>query len=689
MPFVDRVRIALLGSVLLVGCSNDPAAPDASDGPAWEPAMQGAVGFPTRLVDDHDLAIDMGNVEAKRAALVEYLWGPAGLPSALPAVVKGVASPLARLGNLRRVDELRIQMDGGESNLTQHFIAEKSNDRLVVLSLGHTCSFADADRADPTSDDGYGMWKTIDALLRDGYSVLGTYMPHMRPDQCNDIDHYAVLAKAVATGHPVKWFLEPIVVSLNYLSTSSVAGEFPKYRDVSMMGLSGGGWTTTMYAAIDPRVRTSIPVAGTVPLYLRSGQSLGDAEQNLPELYDIAGYPDLYVLGATGTDRRQVQVLNRHDACCFGEAADEYDTAAHGPWDKAMRTVEQQVDGRLRALGNSGGTFRLEIDEAPDHHTVSWNTLVGTVLAELNGGTRRVAADTSAASTSTVFVRDGETLWRWNDGAWTDTKLSMVGTAAVLPTARGTELFYRSPGNRLMHAVPSGSGWQEEALDATLISDPVAAKSPSGALSVVGIGPDYHPIVVSVAGSVAAPVSWQGPRVVGAPAVVQDDGALHVYARGLDRKLQVFESAAPSTGFSYATLGGAVSDFPAAIRTTDGVVRAYVHDGDTHLLREVSRTPNDWQWADVDVASAAGRVAMLRGTPAVALVGDVLRVHSRTQSGSLEMIAYDDGDWSATNVRLRMNSSPVAIGDQVYGTAMGRLLWKYEGSQVTNLGSPR
>ena len=49
--------------------------------------------------------------------------------------------------------------------------------------------------------------------------------------------------------------------------------------------------------AVDPTIRYSFPVAGSIPLYLRTGGSVGDKEQYLEEFYRIAGYPDLYVLG--------------------------------------------------------------------------------------------------------------------------------------------------------------------------------------------------------------------------------------------------------------------------------------------------------------------------------------------------------------------------------------------------------
>jgi PhoPQ-activated pathogenicity-related protein len=38
-----------------------------------------------------------------------------------------------------------------------------------------------------------------------------------------------------------------------------------KYKHIVMAGLSGGGWTTTIAAAIDPRIQLSIPIAGSIP----------------------------------------------------------------------------------------------------------------------------------------------------------------------------------------------------------------------------------------------------------------------------------------------------------------------------------------------------------------------------------------------------------------------------------------
>lgn len=217
-----------------------------------------------------------------------------------------IPSPVSNLTNLERVDAIRITMDAGQEGLAHHFIpARRKNNQLVILHQGHACTLND----DPAlADVGAGLQRTINALLHDGYSVLGMYMPGYRPDHCSGHDN---IFNIVTTGSPMKFFLEPVVVSLNYLKTKYSTDNFPRYTEFHMAGLSGGGWTTTVYAAIDPTIKFSFPVAGTIPLYLRSDGSVGDLEQTLDAFYRIAGYPDLYAMGSYGFGRKQVQILNR------------------------------------------------------------------------------------------------------------------------------------------------------------------------------------------------------------------------------------------------------------------------------------------------------------------------------------------------------------------------------------------
>jgi hypothetical protein len=346
--------------------------------------------------DDSQVTLrTVADVAERRQALIDFVWGAPGTPAdALPAVERNDASPVGGLADLGRVDTLTVAMDAGQKGYAHHFIPRRPNGRLVVVHHGHAPTF----RENPTPGEvGYGMQRTIDALLTDGYSVLAVYMPHvvqfstrLTMDDHGLVSHGDMFTRLrVEHGSPMRFFLEPVAVCLRYLKTRAAVDDFPEYEDFSMVGLSGGGWTTVVYAAVDPTIRLSVPVAGSMPLYLwprtEAGYLIGDAEQALPAFYRLAGYPDLYVLGAHGPGRRQVHILNRYDDCCFGEKQHGERAGQLGmTYDQAVRDYERRVRAALHDLGATG-RFRVEIDESAPGHMISWNALVGTILAELNG----------------------------------------------------------------------------------------------------------------------------------------------------------------------------------------------------------------------------------------------------------------------------------------------------------------
>ena len=332
------------------------------------------------LIDDRAITIHSArDAKEKRSALIQYLWGNEGFPKRrLPDVVlTNVASPVQHLSALARVDEFRIELAPGLQGLTYHFIPARPNHELVVVNQGHACTLDDDSSP---KDVGYGLQRTIAALLREGYGVLGVFMPHMRPGDCTG--NHGGMFETNVVGSPIKFFLEPTAVSLNYLEKKNREGRFQKYRVFHMAGLSGGGWTTTVYAAIDLRIRNSFPVAGSIPLYLRVGGSVGDREQFESTFYSLAGYPDLYVLGAEGRGRKQVQILARRDNCCFGET--QHDAKAAGmPYAEAMRDYESAVSAAIKAIGR--GSFRLEIDETAPSHMISHHAIEKIILPGLRG----------------------------------------------------------------------------------------------------------------------------------------------------------------------------------------------------------------------------------------------------------------------------------------------------------------
>jgi len=200
----------------------------------------------------------------------------------------------------------------------------RGESRLLVFHAGHH-----QHAEDPRVG---GM--LIQQALDSGWDVLALDMP--------DGDH----GRFANVPKPLSPFMTPIAKSLNY------AVDRGQYMSIVMCGLSGGGWSTVLYAAMDTRINMSVPVAGSWPKYLRyrsgNGASIGDFEQTLPGLH--ASYLDLYAMGADG--RVQHQVFNDRDPCCFaGRASLEY------------------LDPVRQAAHALSGEFTLTVS-ANDHHSV-------------------------------------------------------------------------------------------------------------------------------------------------------------------------------------------------------------------------------------------------------------------------------------------------------------------------------
>lgn len=67
----------------------------------------------------------------------------------------------------------------------------------------------------------------------------------------------------------------------------------------------------------------------------------------LSEMYgDIAGYPELYVLSGYVKVRKQIQILNRKDDCCFGQK--QHDPGSD--YDKDLRSYENTVKEKLKSF---------------------------------------------------------------------------------------------------------------------------------------------------------------------------------------------------------------------------------------------------------------------------------------------------------------------------------------------------
>ena len=96
----------------------------------------------------------------------------------------------------------------------------------------------------------------------------------------------------------------------------------PDYRDISIMGISGGGWYTVWLSALIPKIRFSVSYAGSLPIEYRKFEGIGgDWEQQDSQIYDYISYWELYklmTLDENGvTNRQAILVYNDEDDCCF------------------------------------------------------------------------------------------------------------------------------------------------------------------------------------------------------------------------------------------------------------------------------------------------------------------------------------------------------------------------------------
>ena len=297
------------------------------------PALAGAVGFavgalaamvaarstPAMPVDPPGMytpdlsGLDVG---ARRAELLASIWPTEGFPWNIPDVSgDSIVTDVAGVVTAARVHP------GGP--------------RALIYHRGHGGDEESAERA-------------VAFFRRAGFTVVDMAMPLIPPNPRPTLDipavgrlhmwHHDLLA-LVPGVHPLRFFLEPVARVVAYLEAQG-------HDDITMVGLSGGGWTVTVYAAVDPRIDRSYPVAGSQPVPAWRGWGR-DMEQMHPDLMQAGGYAALYVMGAKG--RRQVQVLNARDPCCFTGAP----------------IYEAEVARR------SGGAFEVWTDSTHRQHVVS------------------------------------------------------------------------------------------------------------------------------------------------------------------------------------------------------------------------------------------------------------------------------------------------------------------------------
>jgi hypothetical protein len=162
-------------------------------------------------------------------------------------------------------------------------------------------------------------------------------------------NHDHMQALETPTFNPLRIFMEPFAAIVDNLQSRGIT-------NVGMAGLSGGGWSTVLYSALDTRIKSSYSVAGSMPMYARSwavpNDSKGDWEQIALPSYGF-DYLDLYVLAAV-PNRAHFAIHNVTEDCCFGGYH-----AMH--YEQATKNVAASI----------GGLFDVVFDTTATNHTIT------------------------------------------------------------------------------------------------------------------------------------------------------------------------------------------------------------------------------------------------------------------------------------------------------------------------------
>jgi len=294
------------------------------------------------------------DVDFKKNFLTEYFWNVGTLQriidkSPLPQVESDISdSRYNDFKNLKRIDRLTVEMKHGINSISYLFIPEESNEKLILYHQGHGGDFI------------LGK-ETVQFFLNRNFTVLASTMPLVGMNnqpiieitgfgEIKLISHEQLKLLETNNFNPMSLFIDPIQINLTFLNKEY---DFKQY---SMIGLSGGGWTTIIYSAIDERISSSFSVAGSMPFYLRvNDRDMGDYEQTNHDLYQNVNYLEFYTLSGYGEGRKHIQIFNKNDPCCFSG--------------NGYETYEFIIKDKISQLGN--GDFQVFVDDTHNEHKIS------------------------------------------------------------------------------------------------------------------------------------------------------------------------------------------------------------------------------------------------------------------------------------------------------------------------------
>lgn len=195
----------------------------------------------------------------------------------------------------------------------------------------------------------------INWLLRSGWQVLVLDMP-LEGLNAVDVryplfDHDDVAFAARDEGiNALRWFLLPVAGAVDLVYDD--AKERGTGVDLLMLGRSGGGFTTMLYSAMDPRVTVAANISGGAPhsVFLDPTvfKPLGaHYENDTSTLYDQVSMTDFLLTAGT---KGNFHFFSTHDPCC-------YTFSPKHPWIQFLNSLQSQGDKKYRVFVDERSTI--------------------------------------------------------------------------------------------------------------------------------------------------------------------------------------------------------------------------------------------------------------------------------------------------------------------------------------------
>jgi hypothetical protein len=296
-------------------------------------ALAFGLSFTTATAQAYDaLTVDLtgpSDIPGRVAALVNQSWGVSNgiIPVNLPVVTTNITSNWPAL-TVAHVDQYvytpTTNANPNTINTAWLYWPSAPNGRVVLISMGHQGYCLPASYL-----ASYGTQNLVQTLLNSGFAAFVTPMPGCNPS--GDVGAEMAVHTSLWSSFgdsAMQYFLDPMIQAINYWQQH---GTFKEY---SCVGLSGGGWTCRFVPTVEPRITTTIFVAGGDPSVETWGcpnekNEGADGDNNI-DWYSKITQLDMDVIGGyygTSHTRRAIQVYNAGtppyttypgDDCCMG-----------------------------------------------------------------------------------------------------------------------------------------------------------------------------------------------------------------------------------------------------------------------------------------------------------------------------------------------------------------------------------